>query len=294
MARADTDRRVTARRTSRLRPAALLAAALLALPHAPAAASDDGSAAMERVRSSSEPPGLDGRDTHLTRMTAGFSDCYEIAVFRAASLSALRAAVPARYGLFFPEGSPSPRLTVIDASCVTSVDDQRRERRSVVTLGLAALTSRDGVATPNSSYVLWLGTDDAVLAARLRQVGLPAEFLPGSSSTDQPVEGGSTIGFEFVGDGLDHDLTMTVVEPPPAILPPGTPFTAYYDGPRGDIRLRDVNALTAATEAKIFADLTGIEVLQPLLALPRLATLSGGTFRTFSRGGWTRTVERLD
>lgn len=300
MRTADTSPPTTGRRRGARRRAGwtvVVVALLVALPQVPVAVADEDGLREERGRSSTEPPGLDGRDTHVTLLEAGHEECYEVLFGRAADLTALSAVVPDRYTLFtqpVPTGGQAGRVRVIDASCLTSVDGQQRVQRSAVTLGVAEVVARDAVPTPNSYYLLWAGTDDAVLAARLRQVGLPVEHLPASATADQPADGTSSVGFSFVGDGLDHSLTAQVVEPPQAVVDRSR-FTAYHDGPRGDVRLVDVNALTAGTTSKVTGDLTGIGALQPLLLTPRLATLNGVSFgSSFRRGGWTRTVERLD
>ena len=245
-------------------------------------------AALTGPPAAASPP---GHGSHQTRLVVRHSDCYELVLPRAAERDAVRAVVPQRYSLaeFETPLGPAARMWIINNSCSVAVDGHRR---AATTLGLAQLSARDGI--PGFAYyLLWVGTDDQVAAAHYQQLGWPARYIPGSSSSDVPVDAGSSaVDFSFVGGGLDHHLSATVTEPPPMVQRPGS-IDIYYAAPHGEIRARDFNTLRPQTNAVITGVLSGVEPLPQLLA-PRLETPTGAVVPTgFTRGGWTRTVELL-
>ena len=122
-----------------------------------------------------EIPGHDGRITHQTFLTTDERDCHEINIPRATVYAATDGLVPDRYTVAaLPTAA---RVRVIDYVCESlTVDGQPHARQTQVTIGAVQL-AQQGTSTPY--YILWLGTDNPVLAARYRQLGIPAVNLAG-------------------------------------------------------------------------------------------------------------------
>jgi hypothetical protein len=157
------------------------------------------------------------------------------------------------------------------------------------------VTARDGVATVGTAtYILAIATNNPVQFAQYRAAGLPAHFQPETVSSQIINESGTsaTIDWNFVGDGLDHTIHAITAEPPPGTITSST-STFYFDEQRGDVRLTFSNLFGTNSTAAIFADLSGASAITPLLALPTLQFINGARF-SFTRGGWTGTLEQLD
>jgi hypothetical protein len=144
----------------------------------------------------------------------------------------------------------------------------------------------------NSFYLLAHLTSNPLQAARYHALGLPTQFQPNATSTDTAIDATSdAIEWTFAGANLDHTIHAATEEPPlePMTTQPG--IRLYFDGPHGDLRLSYENTIRPPSTATISADFTAASLLTPLLALPRLQTISGVSF-AFQRGGWTSTLER--
>jgi hypothetical protein len=237
--------------------------------------------------------GLGGPGPHRTRLTTQEEGCTELQVNRASNLAAVRALVPERYSLYAtPAGAG--RIRVVNYFCeAISVDGQQRAKATLVSFGMAETTSRDGTASVGN-YLLWYGTSDPVLAARMRQLGVPAQHLEGAS-VEPYVDGQPTWSLE-VPAPLAHRLDVAaVVSPSPMELEtPELGLTVFYDGPRGDLRFQWLNSAFSFGSGAVAGDLTGLEPLVPLIFSPNLLTLSGASRFGFYRGNWTMQAERLD
>jgi hypothetical protein len=91
-------------------------------------------------------------------------------------------------------------------------------RPTIVSLGVVAV-QREGRPT---TYVLWVGTDNPLLFARLQQLGVDAFFIPQSTYTETTnLLGQREITVEYVSrgpGGLDYTRNL-VVTTEPALAP---------------------------------------------------------------------------
>ena len=241
-----------------------------------------------------EPPGHDGRVTHQTLLETTEMDCYEIAITRAGS-TAIDAHVPDRYTLLRLTNG-APRLVINDYACAeVSVDGQRLNKATIVTLGRAVITARDGTPAAGS-YLLWLATDNPGLAARYRQVGVPASYVPMSSwSTTTSTSGLVSTTIEVVDADLGHTLESSapVAPVPVPVDPPNGPIV-FYEGSKGSVRMTIVNTELGSAGARVWGDLSVVPAIAPLVN-PQFATMVGTNFPAGAvRGSWTSTVERID
>jgi hypothetical protein len=158
---------------------------------------------------------------------------------------------------------------------------------------MAETTLRDGTVGVGN-YLLWYGTSDPVLAARMRQLGVPAQNLVGAS-VEPYVEGQPT--WSLVAPApLAHrlDVGAIVSSPPMELETPELGLTVFYDGPRGDLRFQWINWAFSSGSGAVAGDLTGVQPLVPLIFSPNLLNLSGASRFGFYRGNWTLQAERLD
>lgn len=243
-----------------------------------------------------EPPGLQSRDTHLTRLTTSESGCVEVSIPRAVTAAGARALVPERYApTLSTSATPTSTVLLLDYVCDDlSVDRQSHAVRTQVAIVAVALASRDGVPTPGSYYLTSIETDNPVLAARYAQVGLPATFdRTMSAVTSAPDVTPATATFELAGPGAH---TVTAVAPVAPVEQPTTSgLTLYTEGGAGEVVLDYANTTIGSVPAAITADYREHQTLAPIVALPRLVQIPGVTFpRGLTRGSWTSTVARLD
>jgi hypothetical protein len=233
----------------------------------------------------------------VAAVTTNEQDCHESSVTRAVLTSKLRELVPARYTLV-QVGPVASRFIVTTYTCSqVSVDGQPvvgNDKPTTVTIGSAAVSARDGVSAP-SQYILWYGTDNPVLFAKLHQTGLPVSFLPRADATITDNGTTHTVRWALRGAGLDYDLTATN-GPEPATDPATGPVTGttrwWYDGPEGDLLITYTNRIATAN-APVTADFTGNEMLGApgnLVAQTSLLQISGVAF-PYVRGSWASTVE---
>jgi hypothetical protein len=152
--------------------------------------------------------------------------------------------VPAGYEVVTTAPPPPPAwLGPVDAKVVqANLEDLvcgsvsvagHQPQPMIVSIGLVRVT-RDGIRT---WYVLWMGTDNPLLFAQLRQLGVTSYFIPHSSYSETTNElGQRVITVNTVDDGpggLNYTRTITVVnEPTIAVSGPGS---AYHIGRRGEV-----------------------------------------------------------
>jgi hypothetical protein len=259
--------------TRTLAALALVAAGLALAPHAPAGAEERTSGAL---------------------VTTDEQNCYETNITRAVLTSQLEALVPDRYTLL--QITPiASRFTITTVTCSrVTVDGQPavgRDKPTTITIGSAVVTHRDGQQLPRQQqYIVWYGTDNPVLFAKLQQTGLPVSFLPSSNATVSSNGATSTITRAIRGAGLDYDETAVGTEPTAAQQ--ATISVWWHDGPMGDLRITFSNQFASST-AVITADYRGNEVLSRIIASPNLLQINGATF-VYVRGSWTSEVSFVD
>lgn len=260
--------------TRTLAALALVAAGLALAPNAPAGAEDRPSTAL---------------------VTTDEQNCHETNILRAVLTSQLDALVPDRYTLLRITPTAS-RFIVTTVTCFQmSVDGQPavgRDKPTTISIGSAVVTHRDGQQLPprQQQYIVWYGTDNPVLFAKLQQTGLPVSFLPRSSATITSNGATSTITRAIRGAGLDYDETAVGIEPTAAPQPSTSVW--WHDGPKGDLRITYNNQVASST-AVITADFRSNEVLSQIIALPNLLQINGSTFG-YVRGSWTSEVSFVD
>lgn len=232
----------------------------------------------------------------LTTVEAG---CTETFIPRAVTLDGARSLVPQRYDLLTTSssGMTFARFVVWDYVCEQlSVDAQKLERRTHVSLGVIEITTRDQEPLPlNSSfYIVAIRTDNPVLAARYRQVGLPAVLDRDMAAT---VSDNSVAPYKVSFTVPNASYTTTAVAdaaPAPAPAEGGGP-ELYHEGRAGEVLLSYDNSSEAITSAAVTADFRQYETLVPIIGLPRLLEIPGVSFaRSLIRGDWEATLVRLD
>jgi hypothetical protein len=239
------------------------------------------------------PAGADGRSS-TAQVSTDEQDCRETNVVRAVLTSGLDPLVPDRYSLL-RLGPSASRFVVTTYTCSrVSVDGQPavgHDKSTTVTIGSAVVTSRDGQPLPASQqqYVVWYGTDNPVLFAKLQQTGLPVSFLHGSSATASADAGTTTIDWAIRGAGLDYVEQAVATDPPDE--PGASTTTWWYDGPEGDLQITYANQLATST-AVVTADFTRNELLSEIIAQPALLTINGVRFG-YARGSWTAEVRSV-
>ena len=240
------------------------------------------------------PPAVADELPSAAAVTTDEQDCRETNILRAVLTSKVDPLVPDRYRLLQITPTAS-RLIVTTYTCSqVSVDGQPvvgRDKPTTVSIGSAVITHRDGVQLPTTQqYIVWYGTDNPVLFAKLRQTGLPVSFLPGSSATAASDGGTTTVEWAIRGAGLDY--VQQAEGTWPVTDPRASTSTWRYDGPNGDLRITYDNLLVTST-AVITADFTGNELLSEIIALPTLLKINGVQFGS-ARGSWTSQVSFVE
>ncbi len=232
--------------------------------------------------------------THQTRLETSEENCSEITIPRAANLAATDALVPEDYTVAV--FGAAARVRIIDYVCSdVVVDRQRHSRPTHVSIGAAQLSARLGQPAPGTFYVLWLGTDNPVLAARYRQVGIASEYLSESSSTSETLTDGTfRLGLSYLRGDTEHTISSTAPSEPVPVPSPGSGVTLFHQGDQGEVVLSYDNTEIATTSGLIAGDLTGIKTLVQVIALPALLTLNGTVPfpGSTSRGTWTSSLVR--
>ena len=167
--------------------------------------------------------------------------------------------------------------------------DGHAGRPTIVSIG-TVLMYREGVP---AEYILWYGTDNPLLFARLQQLGVDAHFIPRStySETDDE-QGRRQIRVDYVGNGpggIDHTRTITVLTAPTGTTREDT-STFYHLGSRGEVRFDYALLLEANGTANVCFEV-GEESLPLHYGITSFCY--PGT-RTFFRGGWTGTIQLLE
>lgn len=268
-----------------LAAAALLACFAASATPANALAEDDGAL---------EPPGLDGRETHMTVLTTDESGCTELTIPRAITPEGARALVPERYEPTVAVGGALTTSTfrMWDYVCEhLTVDGQSHAQRTHISIGAVLFSSRDGLPL-TGFYLVSLATDNAVLAARYRQVGMPAVFAPGlSDQVSDAADSPFTVSFAVPEPRYDVGATGPSA-PIPVPVAAGGPGI-FYEGASGEVVLQYRNRTAGTAPGQVTADYREHEILAPIIALPRLLQITGVTFPMI-RGDWNATVARLD
>jgi len=254
-------------------------------------------ASTSSAQADDDPPGQQGRVTHQTLLQTVESDCYEIPIPRAVKWDPARALVPERYEpLALVASEPATRLRMWDIVCNDfSVDGQRYAPTTQTSMAAIQIATRDGVPVAESYYLLYLNTDNPVLAARLRQVGLPARFERGlSSSVSDPSSTPYEVAFAVPGENSYTVSALAATAPAPVPVSPANPFNLYHDGAAGEVLYSITNHELAAVPAMITADYRQHSLLVSLIAQDRLLQINGPFAVGTARGSWTGTVTRLN
>ena len=244
-----------------------------------------------------DPPGQQGRATHQTLLETMESDCYEIPIPRAVKWDPARALVPQRYEpLALAAAEPATRLRMWDIVCNDfSVDGQRHAPTTQISMAAIQLATRDGVRVVESYYLLYLKTDNPVLAARLRQLGLPAQFERGlGSSVSDPSSTPYEVSFAVPGENSYTVSVVAATAPAPVPVSPANPFRLFHEGAAGEVLYSITNRELAAVPAMITADYRQHPLLVSLIAQERLLQINAPFAVGTGRGSWTGTVTHLD
>jgi hypothetical protein len=151
-------------------------------------------------------------------------------------------------------------------------------------MGVTPLDARDG--QPGFAYyVLWYGTNNPVLAGKLRSLGVPAHKIFAHDVVTENDRTHSAITMAYRGARLNHVRDANVVEPPEGPVADVPSATFYIAGRRGEVALSYANRIrpisTATTEVRVPPG-------SLLARLGILSTISGPT--TFTRGDWVGTA----
>jgi hypothetical protein len=246
-----------------------------------------------------DPPA--GVDEHRGLIETEETNCFETADRRPVLWSQVDAYVPDTYQVTAAAAPPPPawlgpadavvaNVGFTDYVCESVSVNGHRGVPTIVSMGTVAVT-RNGVGT---SYVLWVGTDNPLLYARLQQLGVEAYFIPRSSySKTVNAEGQTQITVEYVGtgrSGLDYTRTITVLTDPPGQRV--STGTFYHLGRFGEVRFVYANRLQTNATATVCFD------LEPG-SLPTeygITNFPAGCFpspRALIRGSWSGTIELL-
>jgi hypothetical protein len=227
------------------------------------------------------------------------TNCFETGDRRPVLLADADAYVPDRYTVIPMVAPPPPAWTGAPGAIVAAVGFQdyvcaglsvngHAARPTIVSLGVVAVR-RDGVPV---SYILWVGTDNPLLFARLQQLGVETFFIPQSTYTETTnLLGQREITVDYVSrgpGGLDYTRNLVVVSEP-ALAPVPSVGTFYHLGSRGEVRFSYANLADAAARARICFD-----VADDSLPLDRgITDFCFPALRTFFRGSWTGTIQLI-
>jgi len=255
------------------------------------AASDDEPGPEDNIRGVQSPDHEDSRN-HQEVLTTREQNCYEFNIPRGTNRVATQALLPEGY-VAAPLSATSPHLTsvvFIDYHCDIAIDRQQQFRSTTVSFVGVRLASRYGVPT-NGYYILALTTTNPILAARYRQIGIPAVFDHDSVSSDVLRANGTEadVAFDISGAGIDHFLTGVTREPAAGPISNTASVPFYYESSEGSLRLTFANHLRPATTALTTVDFSGASLIVPLLASPVRTT----SRFTFLRGSWEGRLEVL-
>jgi hypothetical protein len=210
---------VTERPAGRLIPLVLAVALLLVAASA---------AAAQEV-----PPAPPDDDVAVTLE----QDCHETGDRRPVAPALARSYLPEGYDLSLIGGMAN--VGFVDYVCGALSIDGHRARPTIVSMGTVSVT-REG------DYLLWIGTDNPLQFARLRQLGVNVFFIPRSTvEVSTTSEGFLQLRVEYVGNGpggLDYTRTITTRTATP---PTGTTAESaglfWHEGSKGEVRVDFAN-----------------------------------------------------
>jgi len=238
-------------------------------------------------------------DEHRGVIQTQENNCFETNDRRPVLLPQADAYVPDRYTVrSFPAppppawlgtpGVPTASVGFIDYVCESLSVNGHRPRPTIVSIG-TVLVTRDNA---NATYVLWVGTDNPLLFARLKQLGVKTYFIPRSSYGETTNElGQRVITVDYVGagpTGLNYTRTITVLTTPvgPTSQSVGT---FYHLGRNGEVRFRWLNTTLPTGTANVCFEV-GPESIPTDYGITSFCFPSP---RPFFRGSWTGTHELL-
>jgi hypothetical protein len=227
-------------------------------------------------------------------------NCFETLDFRPVLLAQAEAYVPDQYTVRSFAAPPPPAWTgppdarvaqvgFTDYVCESVAVNGHEAQPTIVSLG-TVLVTRDGAA---ATLILWVGTNNPLLFARLSQLGVNAYFVPDSSvseSTDAlgrrvidvVVSGGSP-------EGLHHSRSITVLSAPPGETRTGI-GTFFHLGSRGEVVFSYDNTLLPNGTANISIDVDPSSIADAVYGLTSFVFPAP---RNFFQGGWDGTIELM-
>lgn len=208
--------------------------------------------------------------------------CYEFNEIARVPIANLRTAVPAGYTV--RPGTLDPTvgfITFVDYACESlTVNGFTWPHRTLVTMGLAVLSARNGV--PGLPYyILWHATNNPHLANALRKLGIPSHTI---SATDQVITIDAThsrIEMRYRGAQVDHERSAEVVEPQGPIEQ-STSGLFYHLGERGEVLLTYANRVRSTRTARTQVSVDDKSYLAAL-GVPATLVVSN---TMFIRGDW--------
>lgn len=249
-------------------------------------------------------------DEHAGEIFTDERDCFETVDRRPVPIGLVRSYVPDAYTPVVltapgPPIWPNPGQQVgnvgfTDYVCKSFSVNGHKPRPTIMSMGVVVLTPTGD--PPRRLYVLWVGTDNPLLFARLQQLGVNVYFIPRSSYTEVTTAAAdgtqrTQIVVNYVGNGpggLDYTRTITATE---GVLPtpPDGPAAGWYTlGTKGEVALSFLNDFTSLGTATVCLDYAPTSIptqygLTPFTNGPCFPAL-----RPFFRGSWQGHWELLD
>jgi hypothetical protein len=239
-------------------------------------------------------------------------NCFETIDRRPVPIELVRSYVPAAY---IPAAftSPGPPVWPVAGQAVGSVGftdyvcesfsvNGHQPRPTIISMGVVVLDPAHAGVPPRRLYVLWVGTDNPLLFARLQQLGVNVYFIPRSSYTQVATTAPdgtprTEIIVNYVGNGpggLDYTRTITATEGV-APTPADGPASGWYHlGSKGEVALSFMNDFASAGTARVCLDY-GLDSLPTQYGLTEFTDgTCFPTLRLFLRGSWEGHWELLN
>lgn len=244
----------------------------------------------------------EGIDEHVGLIETEETNCFETQDRRPVLLAQAEEYVPDRYVVRATPAPPPPawlgptgvlvaNVGFVDYVCESLSVNGHRGVPTIVSLGTVAVT-RDGV---NTDYILWVGTDNPLLFARLQQLGVEAYFIPRSTYSETIDEQGRrqiTVNYIGAGEGgLNYTRTITVLTTPTG--PQRTSVGRFYHlGSKGEVYFEYANTLEPNATANVCFDVAPGS-LPTEYGITNFPDLCFPAPRPLRRGSWTGTIRLL-
>lgn len=225
-------------------------------------------------------------------------NCFETLDSRPVLLEQAEAYVPDRYTVRSFAAPPPPawtgppdariaQVSFTDYVCESVAVNGHEAQPTIVSLGTVLVTRDEAPVT----VVLWVGTNNPLLFARLTQLGVNAYFVPHSSVSESTDALGRRVIDVVVGggppQGLHHSRSITVLSAPPGPTRTST-GTFYHLGDRGEVVFTYANTLLPNGSANISIDVDPNSIADAVYGLTSFVFPAP---RNFFQGGWDGTIE---